>query len=140
MKFELLLFIKRHTDTLTEQTKTKPQEMFEFKLNKQRRTFSLNPPKNVSEKSNRFLAETSFEATNSVLHITFENNTFSISTPGQSILEGSEDFVERLSNLLKLTFENAIELHIKQLEKSCRVLVMLGHDPNNPIISKNNWR
>ena len=31
----LLLLIKKHTDTLIEQTKTKPQETLEFKMNKQ---------------------------------------------------------------------------------------------------------
>ena len=31
----LLLLIKQHTDTLVEQTKIKPQETLEFKMNKQ---------------------------------------------------------------------------------------------------------
>ena len=30
MKIELLLLIKKHTDTLTEQTKTKPRETLEI--------------------------------------------------------------------------------------------------------------
>ena len=34
MNNELLLLIKKHTDTLIQQTKTKPQEALEFKLNK----------------------------------------------------------------------------------------------------------
>ena len=44
MNNELLLLIKNHTDTLIEQTKTKPQETLEFKMNKQVRMFSFNPP------------------------------------------------------------------------------------------------
>ena len=33
MNNELLLLIEEHTDTLIEQTKTKPQETLEFKMN-----------------------------------------------------------------------------------------------------------
>ena len=41
---ELLLLIKRHTDTLIEQTKTKHQETLELKMKKKMQTFSFNPP------------------------------------------------------------------------------------------------
>ena len=34
---------------LVEQTKTKPPETLEFKLNKQIETFSFSPPKNLIE-------------------------------------------------------------------------------------------
>ena len=49
MNTELLLLIKKHTDALIEQTKTKPQETLEIKLNKQMQTFSINPPINLVE-------------------------------------------------------------------------------------------
>ena len=49
MKNELLLLIQKHTDTLIEQTKTKPQETLEFKLNKQMDTFSFFIPINLPE-------------------------------------------------------------------------------------------
>ena len=49
MNNELLLLIKKHTDTLIEQTKTQPKETFEFKLNKQLQTFSFNPSNNLLE-------------------------------------------------------------------------------------------
>ena len=39
MNKELLLLNKKHTDTLIEQTKTKPQETLEFKMNKQIQSF-----------------------------------------------------------------------------------------------------
>ena len=41
MNNELLPLINKHTDTLIEQTKTKPQETLEFKMNKQRQNFRL---------------------------------------------------------------------------------------------------
>ena len=44
MNNELLLLIKKHTVTLIAQTRTKPQETLEFKMNKQMQTFSFNPP------------------------------------------------------------------------------------------------
>ena len=49
MNNELLLLIKKHTDILIEQTKTKPQETLDFKMNKQRQTFSFNLPINLVE-------------------------------------------------------------------------------------------
>ena len=38
MNNELLLSIKKHTDTLIQQTRTKPQETLEFKIDKQKQT------------------------------------------------------------------------------------------------------
>ena len=49
MNNELLLLDKKHTDTLIEQTKTRPQETLEFKMNKQMQTLSFNPPINLVE-------------------------------------------------------------------------------------------
>ena len=49
MNIELLLLIKKHTDTLIEQTKSKPQETLDFKMNKQKQTFLFNPPINLLE-------------------------------------------------------------------------------------------
>ena len=70
MNNEFLLFIKEHTDTLIEQTKTHPQESLEFKMNKQMQTFSFNPPINLVEEGKWLLGVTSFEFTNSVFIIT----------------------------------------------------------------------
>ena len=63
MDIELVLLIKKHTDTLIEQTKSKPQETLEFKTNKQMQTFSFSPPHNLLEKNILLLAVTNFEAT-----------------------------------------------------------------------------
>ena len=70
MNNELLLLIKKHTDTLIEQTKTKPQETLEFKLNKQMQTFSFNPPINLIEEGRWLMAVSLFDCTNSVYNIT----------------------------------------------------------------------
>ena len=70
MNNELLLLIKKHTDVLIQQTKTKPQETLEFKMNKQVQTFSFNPPINLVEEGKWLLGVTSLECTNSVFNIT----------------------------------------------------------------------
>ena len=62
MDNELLLLIKKHTDTLIEQTKTKPQETLEFKMIKQMQTFSFSPPINLIEEGKWLLAVSSFDA------------------------------------------------------------------------------
>ena len=85
MNNELLLYIKKHTDTLIQQTKTKPQETLEFKMNKQMQTFSFIPPFNLVEEGKCLLAVTSFEAKNSVFNITNESYSFSITIPGQTL-------------------------------------------------------
>ena len=51
MNNELLLLIKKHTDTLIDQTKTKPQETIEIKMKKQIQFFSFNPPINLVEEA-----------------------------------------------------------------------------------------
>ena len=65
MNIELLLLIKKHTDTLIEQTKTKPHGTLEFKMSKQLQKLSFNPPKNLVEEGIWLLGVTSFKATNS---------------------------------------------------------------------------
>ena len=96
MNNELLFFLKKHADTLIEQTKTKPQETLEYKLKKQMQTFSFSPPINSVEEGKWLLAIRSFAATNSVFSITNENNSFSISKPGQWNSEDCEEFINRL--------------------------------------------
>ena len=56
MNTELLLLNKKPTDTLVEQTKTKPQETLEFKMNEEMQTFSFNPPINLVEEGKWLMA------------------------------------------------------------------------------------
>ena len=114
MNNELLLLLKNHTDTLIEQTKTRPQETFEFKMNKQMQTFSFNPSINISEEGKWLLARSSFECINSVYNITNENTSFSIILPGHYQTETAEKTIE-LNKLLEL---RSLELHVKEVSKS----------------------
>ena len=114
MNNELLLLIKKHTDTLIEQTKTKPQETLEFKMNKQMQTFSFNPPINLVEEGKWLLAVSSFECTNSVLNITNENNSFSIIIPGHYQNMSNEKMINDLNKLLEL---KSLELHVEKVRE-----------------------
>ena len=63
----IVIFIKKHTDTLIEQNKTHLQETIQFRSNKQMETFSLNPPINLYEEGKWLLVVNSFDATNCIL-------------------------------------------------------------------------
>ena len=114
MNNELLLLNKKHTDTLIQQTKTKPQETLEFKMNKQMQTFSFNPPINLVEEDKWLLAVSSFECTNSVFDITNENNSFSIIIPGHYQNKSDEKFIDDLNILIEL---KSLELHVDEVKK-----------------------
>ena len=114
MNNELLLLIKKHTDTLIEQTKTKPQETLEFRMNKQMQTFSFNPPINLVEEGKWLLAVSSFECTNSVFNVTDDNNSFSIIIPGHYQNQTDEKTIDNLNKLLEL---KSLELHVEEVKK-----------------------
>ena len=114
MNNELLLLIKKHTDTLIENTKTKPQETLEFKMNKQMQTFSFNPPINLVEEGKWLLGVTSFECTNSVFNITKNNSYFSIIIPGHWESKSTEQTINELNKLLEL---KSLELHVSEVRK-----------------------
>ena len=123
MNNELLLLIKKHTDTLIEQTRTKPQETLEFKMNKQLQSFSFNPSINLVEEGKWLLAVSSFECTNSVFNITNENNSFSIIIPGHYQNKSDEETIDELNKLLELRSRNGIELNVEQVRKKGLILI-----------------
>ena len=114
MNNELLLLIKKHTDTLIEQTRTKPQETLQFKMNKQMQTFSFNPAINLVEEGKWLLGVTSLECTNSVFNITNENNSFSLFIPAHYKTEFGEKMINDLDKLLQL---KSLELHVEEVGK-----------------------
>ena len=123
MNNELLLLIKKHTDTLIQQTRTKPQETLEFKMNKQMQTFSFNPPINLVEEGKWLMAVSLFDCTNSVYNITNENNSFSIIIPGHYETELAQKTINELNRLLELRSQNGIELHVEQVRKKGLLLI-----------------
>ena len=117
MNNELLLLFKKHTDTLIEQTKAKPQEILEFKMNKQMQTFSFNPSINLVEESKSLLGVTSLECTNSVFIITNKNNSFAINITGHWNPKSAERIIHELNKLLDLKSKNNIDLHVQEVRK-----------------------
>ena len=119
MNNELLLLIKKHTDTLIQQTRTKPQETLEFKMNKQRQIFSFNPPINLVEEDKWLLAVSSIECTNSVFNTTDDNNCFSIIIPGHYQNKSDEKTIDDLNKFLEL---KSLELHVEEVRKRGNII------------------
>ena len=113
----MLLLIKRHTDTLIEQLKTKPHEKFEFKTNKHWQTFSFNTPINLSEEGIWLLAINFFEAVNSVFTVNIQDISFSITKPSYWSSRGVAETFLKLQNLLELRSENNINLNVEEIRK-----------------------
>ena len=114
MNNELLLLIKKHRDTLIEQTRTKPQETLEFKMKKQRQTFSFNPSINLVEEDKWLLSVSSFECTNYVFNITDQINSFSIIIPSHWETEFAEKIIDEVNRLLEL---RSLDLHVNEVRK-----------------------
>ena len=83
-------------------------------MNKQRQTFSFNPPINLVEEDKWLLAVSSFECTNSVFNITDDNNSFSIIIPGHWETEFAEKIIDEVNRLLEL---RSLELHVNEVRK-----------------------
>ena len=129
MNNELLLLIKKHTDTLIEQTKTKPQETLEFKMNRQTQTFSFNPLINLIEEGKWLIAVSSLECTSSVFNITNENNSFSIIVPGHWEDEFSEKINNEVNRLLEL---RSLESHVDEVRKRGNTIKIGDKEYNLP--------
>ena len=133
MNIELLFLIKKHTDTLIGNTKTKSQETLEFKMNKQMQTFSFIPPTNLAEEGKWLLAVSSFECKNSVFNITNVNNSFSIIIPGHYKTKLAEKIINDLNELHEL---RSLELHIETVRKRGNIIKLADKeykltDPDN---------
>ena len=121
MNNELLLLIRKRTDTLVEQTEIRPQETLNFNMNNQMQTVSINPPINLGEEGKWLLAVSSFGCINSVFNITNEKNSFSIIIPGHYQTEFAENITNDINKLLE---PNSLELHVNEIktgDKECKL-------------------
>ena len=121
----MLLLIKKHTDTLVQQTKTKPQETLEFEKNNQKQNFSFSLPINLFEEDKWLLAVSFFECTNSVFKITDDNNSFSIIIPGHYQNKSDEKSIDDLNKLLEL---KSLELHVEEVRKRGNTMKIGGKE------------
>ena len=117
--------IKKLTDTLIEQTKTRPQETLEFKMNKQMQTFSFNPPINLIEQDKWLLGVSLFECTNSVFNINNENSSFSVIIQGHYKTESAEKIINKLNKLIDLRY---LELHVEEVRKRGNIIKIADNE------------
>ena len=120
----MLFFIEKHADTLIEQTKTKPQETLEFKMEKQMGAFSFLPSINLVEEDKWKMGVMSFEATNSVFKRTDGNRSFSTTTPGYWSSRGGAETNYKIQKLLELRSQNDHELHVQEVRKSGKSTIL----------------
>ena len=86
-------------------------------MKKRMETFSFYPTIYLSEEGIWFLGVPSFEATNSVVNITHENNCFSIILQEHWNSKSSEKTIDELNKILELKSGNDIDLHVEQVKK-----------------------
>ena len=118
MNNQMVFWLKKHTDTLIEQTKTIPQETLEFKMNKQMETFSFNPPINLFEEGEWLLPVTCFGTTNSVFITNDKNNNFSCTKPGHWNSKSGEKFLRNWKNYQTLDLKMILIYMLSKSEKN----------------------
>ena len=129
-KESLLLSIAKSNQEIVENTHSKPQETLEFKMNKQKESFSFDVPLELPEQW--MMGVTSLEVYNSVYNITNKNNSFQIQLTDEQ-LDGIDtklamnieyfhktnqpDFNKTVYGLINTTFKNKKKLLKNDLDK-----------------------
>ena len=111
MNKELLLLIRKPTNTIFEQTRSHHREKLDYKFKKPIDSFAFFSPINTTEERKWLLAfllvintlvVTSFEAINSVYNVSKRNKSFSVSTLSLWTPNGDEGPINKLNELLEL--------------------------------------
>ena len=87
----LLLNIAKSNQEIVENTHSKPQETLEFKMTKQKESFSFDVPLQLNE--NWMMGVTSLEVYNTVYNITNSNNKLKILLTDEQLIEHGVDIV-----------------------------------------------
>ena len=131
-KESLLLSIAKSNQEIVENTHSKPQETLEFKMNKQKESFSFDVPLELPEQW--MMGVTSLEVYNSVYNITNKNNSFQIQLTDEQLngidtklamnieylhKTNQPDFnkTETVYGLINTTFKNKKKLLKNDLDK-----------------------
>ena len=83
-------------------------------MNKQRQTFSFNPPIKLFEEGKCLLGVTSFDCANSVFNLYDGKNSFSIIIPGHWENKPAKKTSDELNKLLEI---RSLELHVNEVRK-----------------------
>ena len=95
----LLLSIAKSNHEIVENTHSKPQETLEFKMSKQKESFSFDIPLDLPEQW--MMGVTSLEVYNTIYNITEKNNKIKLFTTEQNLKEYkfAIEFISKLKNL-----------------------------------------
>ena len=98
-KESLLLSIAKSNLDIVENTLSKPQETLEFKMNKQKESFSFDIPLDLPEQW--MMGVTSLEVYNTIYNITEKNNKIKLFTTEQNLKEYkfAIEFISKIKNL-----------------------------------------
>ena len=126
----LLLSIAKSNQEIVDNTHSKPQETLEFKMNKQKESFSFDVPLELPEQW--MMGVTSLEVYNSVYNITNKNNSFQIQLTDEQLngidtklamnieylhKTNQPDFNKTVYGLINTTFKNKKKLLKNDLDK-----------------------
>ena len=129
-KESLLLSIAKSNLDIVENTLSKPQETLEFKMNKQKESFSFDIPLELPEKW--MMGVTSLEVYNSVYNVTNKNNSFQTQLTDEQLngidtklamnieylhKTNQPDFNKTVYALINTTFKNKKKLLKNDLDK-----------------------
>ena len=98
-KESLLMSVAKSNQELVKNTHSKPQETLEFKMNKQKESFSFDIPLELPEKW--MMGVTSLEVYNTAYNITEKNNKLKLFTTEQNLKEYkfAIEFIPKIKNL-----------------------------------------
>ena len=115
-KESLLLSIAKSNLDIVENTLSKPQETLEFKMNKQKESFSFDIPLDLPEQW--MMGVTSLEVYNTVYNITEKNNKLKLFTTEQNLKEYkvATEFMSKIKKLYETSGNKGIS-NIEEIKK-----------------------
>ena len=131
-KESLLLNIAKSNQVIVENTHSKPQETLEFKMTKQKESFSFDVPLQLNEKW--MMGVTSLEVYNTVCNITEKNNKLEVLLTKQQLEEHNVDtelvpiieslcetsdskFIEKTNNFITISYSKKKKLTRKDFNQ-----------------------
>ena len=135
-KESLLLSIAKSNLDIVENTLSKPQETLEYKMTKQKETFSFDIPLDLPEQW--MMGVTSLEVYNPVYNITEKNNKLKHFTTEQNLKEYKFEFIPKIKNLYETSNIEEIKKLINDVQFKKVVFPENYYDDLNKIIDQIN--